>query len=173
MKTILGLLLFALFLTDTPFHSLNLKDTSGNTVDLSRYKGKRVLLVNTASQSKYSSQLEQLAMLQNTYKDSLAVILFPSNSFGNEPLTGAAFADSIRINNYPLVVAEKSDVTGSTANVVFQWLADKQKNGRLSNTPSDDYQKYLLDKNGMVIGVFASQLNPTDSLIHKTILKSY
>ena len=68
------------------------------------------------------------------------------------------------------MVAAKSDVKGNNLNPVFQYLFDKQKNGRISITINEDFKKVLLDKNGMVQGIFASQLDPMDSLLQKTIL---
>ena len=98
------------------------------------------------------------------------MIVFPTNSFNNEPLSNAAIADSMKAKGYTFVIAAKSDVTGANMNPVYKYLFDKQKNGRISLSINEDFKKILLDKNGMVQGVFASQLDPMDSLLQKTIV---
>ena len=72
-------------------------NVSGNTISFSQFKGKKVLIVNTASTSKYKRQFESLQQLYAKYKDSLTVIIFPSNSFSNEPLSNLAIADSMKV----------------------------------------------------------------------------
>jgi len=163
-------ILFALLLPDNSFYDIKIPNVSGNTISFSQFKGKKVLIVNTASTSKYKRQIESLQQLYAKYKDSLTVIIFPSNSFSNEPLSNAAIADSMKARGYTFIVAAKSDVKGNNLNPVFQYLFDKQKNGRISITINEDFKKVLLDKNGMVQGIFASQLDPMDSLMQKTIL---
>lgn len=162
--------LFALLIADNPLYDISIQGVSGNSINFSQFKGKKILIVNTASTSKYKRQFESLQQLNAKYKDSLAIIIFPSNSFNNEPLSNAAIADSIKAKGYNFLVASKSDVMGTNLNPVFQYLFDKQKNGRISITINEDFKKVLLDKNGMVQGIFASQLDPMDSLLQKTIL---
>jgi glutathione peroxidase len=166
---LLFVLLFTIFFPENGFYDITIYNVSGNSISLSQFKGKKVLIINTASGSKYYRQLGSLQKLHSKYSAGLAIIAFPSNSFNNEPLSNSALADSMRAKGYTFIVASKSDVTGPGMNPVFQYLSDKQKNGRTSINVSDDFKKILLDKNGMVQGVFASQLDPMDSLLQKII----
>ena len=108
---LLIVLLFAMLLPDNSFYDISIQNVSGNTINFSQFKGRKVLIVNTASTSKYKRQFESLQQLYAKYKDSLTVIVFPSNSFNNEPLNNAAIADSIKAKGYTFMVAAKSAVT--------------------------------------------------------------
>jgi len=169
MKTILALLLIAV-LADSSFYNLSTQTAAGGTVNLSQYKGKKVLIVNGASGSKFSKQYESLQQLYTKYKDSLSVIVFPSNSFGNEPLDNAAISAAMQASGCTYTVAAKTDVTGTGLHAVYGWLGDRAQNTRIGVTTSEDFKKILLDKNGMIIGIFGAPLDPMDSLIQKSIL---
>lgn len=166
----LFVLLLLVFLPDNVFYDITIQNVTGNTISFSQFKGKKILIVNAASASKYNRQMGNLQKLYSKYSSNLAVIVFPTNSFNNEPLSNAAIADSMKAKGYTFVIAAKSDVTGANMNPVYKYLFDKQKNGRISLSINEDFKKILLDKNGMVQGVFASQLDPMDSLLQKTIV---
>ncbi len=169
MKAILTLLV-ATLLFDSSFYSLSLQTATGSQVNLSQMKGKKVLIVNGASASKYSKQYQSLQTLYEKFKDSLEIIVFPSNSFGNEPLDNAAIAADLAAKGCRYLVAAKSDVTGAAQHPVFGWLADRRQNTRLDLATKEDFKKVLLDKNGLITGVFGSPLDPMDSLIIKSII---
>jgi glutathione peroxidase len=168
MKLLVSLLTLAFFVESTVYN-LSMPAASGATINMSDFRNKKVLLVNTASNSKYNVQLDKLQELQVKYHDSLVVIMVPSNSFNNEPLSGADIAAQAQAKGYGFLVAAKTDVAGASSQAVYQWLADKQQNTRISVPVKDDFMKILLDKKGMISGIFASQLSPMDSLMQKAI----
>jgi glutathione peroxidase len=156
------------------FHSLSFQNVDGNTVNMSSYQGKKVLLVNMATGSNKVSQLAGLQQLQQQYGDSLMVIVFPSNSFGHESRSNSEIKQFCQTNyNSTFIIAEKSAVTGSGNHPVFSWLADKMKNGEMDAVTGGDFQKFLVDKDGMLIGVFSPKVSPTDSEIIEAITTSF
>jgi glutathione peroxidase len=145
----------------------------GTNVPMAQYQGKKMLLVNIASQSQYAAiQLPQLQHLYQLYKDSLVVIAFPSNDFGNEPRTNAELKLLLQ-NTYHIgfPVSVKTTVKDSLASVhpVYKWLQNQSENGSVNVKVKKDFQKYVVDKNGTIIGIFGSKTNPMDSAIIKTI----
>lgn len=134
------------------------------------YAGKKILLVNIATNSNRVRQLSELKQLQDQYRDSLVVLGFPSNSFGNEPRSNEEilhFCISEYQINFPL--ASKVDVCGYDKATVFTWLSDVTMNGSMNAPAKSDFQKYLLDKNGNLIAVFSGSVSPLDSTVISAI----
>ncbi|MBG9377716.1 glutathione peroxidase [Panacibacter sp. DH6] len=144
-------------------------DIDDNTVNMSSFIGKKVLIVNTAS-SGDSIQFAGLETLYNTYHDSLVIIAFPSNSFGNEPLENAAIK-SLMTTKYDthFILAGKTSVTGNDQLALFQWLTQDSLNNTLSTIIQADFYKFLVDENGELMGVFSNEVLPLDSNIIKAI----
>ncbi|HNU88527.1 MAG TPA: glutathione peroxidase [Ferruginibacter sp.] len=143
----------------------SLKDTliDGTEFDFEKLKGKKVLLVNTASDCGYTGQYDDLQKLSEKYKDKLVVIGFPANDFkeqekgSNEEI--AAFCKMNFGVSFPLM--KKSSVKkGLWQNPVFQWLTDPAKNGWSSQQPSWNFCKYIVDENGRLTNYFASTVEP-------------
>jgi glutathione peroxidase len=170
-----SILLPFVLLVQMSLYTLSFRDSDGNTISLSDYAGKKVLLVNTASGSSLSDQYSQLEQLYQSHKDSLVVIAFPSNSFGHEPdSNSAAIADSIRMRyNVHFIIASKTEVAGVGKDSVFQWL-----NGELSDEQHftqqvyGDFQKVLLSADGNIIGVFAPEIEPLNPILVSSIESS-
>lgn len=143
----------------------SLKDTliDDTEFDFVKLRGKRVLLVNTASDCGYTGQYDDLQKLSEKYKDKLVVIGFPANDFkeqekgSNEEI--AAFCKMNFGVRFPLM--KKSSVKkGLWQNPVFQWLTDPAKNGWNSQQPSWNFCKYIVDENGRLTNYFASTVEP-------------
>ncbi|MDH7459818.1 hypothetical protein QEG73_00970 [Chitinophagaceae bacterium 26-R-25] len=151
-------LILNLFLVVNTIYNYNIPSASGGEIKFSDFSGKKVLIVNVASQSKYSQQLQRLDSLQIQYLDSLVVVVIPSNSFGHEPM------DSIQVqtafNGYHFKVAAKSSITGAGQSVLYNWLTNEAENERFSSQVKDDFQKYLIDGTGNLIGIFVSSVDP-------------
>lgn len=162
--------LFGIYLTS--IYTLQYTSLNGTEVNISQFKGKKMLLVNIASQSPYAAvQVPQLEQLYQQYKDSLVVIGFPSNDFGNEPRTNEELKLLMQ-NTYHVSfpVTVRSGVKDSTGvHPVYSWLQHKEQNGDVHTTVKGDFQKYLVDGDGMIIGIFSPQVNPLDSSIIKAI----
>ena len=136
-------------------------DSTGGVIDFSAFRHKKILLVNIATQNRYNSQLKKLEQLYQLYKDSLVIVVFPSNSFGHEPGTNASITaychDSCGIS-FP--IAGINPVSGAYKQTVYQWLTTIGQNGRVDGDVIGDYQKFLVNEDGQLIGVFAPSIDP-------------
>jgi glutathione peroxidase len=161
--------LSVLWSLQSDIYQLSFKDNQGNVVNLSAFRGKKILIVNTASQSKYASQYSSLEQLYEKYQDSLMIIAFPSNDFGKEPGNDSAIASYVAQYNIQFTLAAKSSVSGANIDSVYGWLTDGNQNGQMSNPVPGNFFKYLINSNGMIIGLFAPQVDPMDSTIQQAI----
>ncbi|MDP3437293.1 MAG: glutathione peroxidase [Bacteroidales bacterium] len=146
------------------FYSLSFNTITGETFKFDKLKGKKVLIVNTASKCGYTPQFKGLEELSKQYSDNLVVIGFPSNDFGAQDPGSNSDIKSFCEENYGVtfMMMEKSSVKGSGKNVVHQWLTDKNKNGWNTNEPSWNFGKYLIDEKGKLIAFYPSKVKPMD-----------
>jgi len=166
----IGILIATIFLSIS-IYSISVNNIDGQTIHFSDYSGKKILIVNTATNSSYVNQYAHLEQLYQLYKDSLVVIAIPSNSFGNEPGSNQAIKDFVTSNyNAHFTLGEKVPVTGADATPIYQWLEQESQNGTMNNELNGDFQKFLISKDGSLIGVFSPVIDPMDSLIQKAIL---
>lgn len=169
MKLLTLLVASYFFITAIPIYNYQFDTYNSGVINFSNFQGKKMLLVNIASQNSRISQLAELKQLQQQFGDSLIIIAFPSNSFSNEPLADSAInalCSSYQVN-FP--IAMKSDVRGSTVNSLYAWLADEAKNGSISIPCKSDFQKYIIDKNGNIKAVFAGSVSPLSSEVISAI----
>ncbi|MFK8105255.1 MAG: glutathione peroxidase [Saprospiraceae bacterium] len=155
-------------------HQFTVQNIEGEAVDLSIYKGKVLLIVNTASKCGFTPQLESMETLYNEFQDKgFEILAFPSNDFaGQEPLKGKEIQEFCVLNyqaNYPIFA--KLSVKGKNADELFKFLSDKQLNGQVNSTPKWNFHKYLVDKEGNVVDYFYSFTSPTSSRVKKAIAK--
>lgn len=156
------------------FYSLKAVLNDGTILDMASLKGKKILLVNTASECGYTGQYDQLQKLYNQRNNELIIIGFPANDFKEqEKGTNEEIASFCKKNfgvSFPLiqksVVVKKPD-----QNNVFQWLTDPAKNGWNSQAPTWNFCKYLVNENGVLIDFFASGIEPTGTEIANAINK--
>lgn len=149
-------------------HSFKVKDLSGNEFDFASLKGKKILIVNTASECGLTPQYEQLQEIYEKYQDKNFVIVgFPANNFGEqEPGTNAEIGAFCKKNygvTFPMM--EKISVKGSDMHAVYQFLTQKAKNGLEDSTVEWNFQKYLIDENGHLVDVISPRVLPNDSSI--------
>lgn len=155
-------------------HQFKFKDLQGKEVNFQDYKGKVLMVVNTASECGFTPQYGALEELYKEYKDKgLEIIAFPSNQFGGqEPLEGDDIEEFCQVNyGVSFKVMEKSDVKGSDANPVFTFLSDKKRNGSVGLSPKWNFQKYVVDKEGHVRDYYLSPTSPTAGRVKKKIEK--
>jgi len=155
-------------------HQFTFNDISEKPINFADYKGKVLLLVNTASKCGFTPQYKGLEKLYQTYKnDGLEIIAFPSNQFaGQEPMENEDIAEFCQRNyGVSFRVMEKSNVKGANANPIFQFLTDKKRNGKVSSAPKWNFQKYVVDKNGNVRDYFYSITEPESKKIIKLVEK--
>jgi glutathione peroxidase len=156
-------------------HQYKIKNAKGAEIDLSKYKGKVVLVVNTASKCGFTPQFEGLEELYKEYKDKgLEIIGMPSNEFaGQEPNNAEGAQEFCQINygvSFP--ITEKVHVKkGPEQHEVFQFLTDKKLNGQVNLAPLWNFQKYLIDKDGHVVDYFLTVTKPNSAKVKKAIQK--
>ncbi len=141
----------------------------GSTIDFSKYKGKKVLIVNTASECGYTPQYADLQKLYEAHKSNLVIVGFPANNFGGqEPGTNTEIKEFCKKNygvTFPM--AGKVSVKGDDIHPIFKWLTTKSENGVLDAEIKWNFTKFLLDEKGKLIAVFPSKVNPNSEEITK------
>ncbi len=146
------------------FYDLSYTDINGNKVSMSEYKGKKILIVNTASKCGYTPQYKDLEKLYEERKGNLVIIGFPANDFlGQEPGSNKEIAEFCSTNyNITFPMSEKITVKGDEMHPVYKWLTDKDINGWNTQEPKWNFHKYLVNENGELIKVFPSGVKPYD-----------
>lgn len=168
MKTLVILLAL---MVSAPKSVYDFKITSleGKAIDLKKYKGKKILIVNTASKCGYTPQYAELQQLATKYKDKLVVIGFPANNFGGqEPGSNSDIKDfcSKNFGGITFPMAEKSSVKGIDINPLFQYLTTAE-NADFIGDIKWNFEKFLLDENGKLIHRFRSAVKPMSEDITK------
>ena len=153
-------------------YDFEVKDLAGKTVKLSDYKGKVLLIVNTASGCGLTPQLDTLQKLYEKYHDKGFEILgFPSDQFaGQEPLKGEAIQEFCSVNyGVKFKIFAKNKVKGNEAQPVYKYLAEQSKVLGFNNYPVWNFQKYLIDRNGKVADWFNPWKLPDNDKIAEAI----
>ncbi|GEM65395.1 glutathione peroxidase [Sphingobacterium faecium NBRC 15299] len=145
---------------------------NGQEKSLADYKGKVLLIVNTASQCVFTRQFKSLEKLYQTYKnEGFEILAFPSNNFGKqEPLTGYTLETFCRINqqvSFPIF--KRSHVCGEYTSPLYRYLAHKDENGRIESKPLWNFHKYLINKKGEVVDYFYPTTSPNASKVKKRV----
>ncbi|MGN0002487.1 MAG: glutathione peroxidase [Sphingobacterium composti] len=145
---------------------------SGNYKSLSDYRGKVLLIVNTASGCYFRKQFKTLEKLYQKYKDKgFEILAFPSNDFANqEPRTGSNLETYCRIQegvNFP--VFKRIHVKGDYVDPLYKFLSHKSENGVVDSVPLWNFHKYLIDKEGRVVDFYYSFTSPSSSTIYRQI----
>lgn len=152
-----------------PLHTIEINSLQGEAIDLSAYKGKKILFVNVASKCGFTPQYRELQELADTYKDQLIVIGVPCNQFGaQEPGTAKDIEEFCQVNyGVSFLITEKIDVKGANQHPLYEWLTSKRLNGKQNSTVKWNFQKYLIDEHGEFLDYFYSITKPTNSRITK------
>ena len=160
MKTILSsiLMMTTLVLNAQSIHTFKVAGIDGKQINLAAYKGKKILIVNTASKCGYTPQYESLQKVYDQYKDKLVILGFPCNQFGGqEPGNSDDISKFCEINygvSFPLT--EKVDVKGPGQHPLYTWLTQKKFNGVKNSSVKWNFQKYLIDEEGKLIDFYYS-----------------
>jgi glutathione peroxidase len=142
----------------------------GKPLDIAQFKGKKILIVNTASKCGFTPQYADLEKLYTQYKDKLVVIGFPANNFGQQEPGTAQEITEFCTKNYGVTfpMAEKSDVVGDNISPLFKYLTDQAHSlGVADPVVKWNFTKFLIDENGKLIAVFPSKVKPMDEQITK------
>ena len=143
-------------------HQFKVAALDGGTIDFVSFKGKKILVVNTASKCGYTPQYKDLEALYEKYKDKLVIVGFPANNFAwQEPGSNAEIKDFCEKNygvTFPM--AAKISVKGKNMAPIYHWLTHKEENGVMDATISWNFNKFLLDENGKLMEHFSSNVKP-------------
>ena len=153
----------------TGIYDFKLKTVDGKPMDMAQFKGKKLLIVNTASKCGYTKQYADLQELHEKYGSKITVVGFPANNFGGqEPGSNAEIKDFCKKNygvSFPM--AGKVSVKGEDIHPLFRWLTSKTENGVMDAEIKWNFTKFLLDENGKLIAYFPSKVNPMSEEITK------
>jgi glutathione peroxidase len=146
-------------------YDFTVKDIDGNTYSLAQLKGKKILIVNTASKCGFTPQYAELEELYKEYGGEKFVIIgFPANNFlSQEPGTNNEIKDFCTRNygvTFPMM--EKISVKGKDMHPLYQWLTEKSKNGVQNSEVKWNFQKYLINESGELVKVVESRTKPMD-----------
>lgn len=149
-------------------YTFKVKDLSGNDFDFASLKGKKILIVNTASECGLTPQYEQLQAIYEKYQDKNFVIVgFPANNFGaQEPGSNEQIKTFCKQNygvTFPMM--SKISVKGSDMHEIYKFLTQKAKNGLEDSEVEWNFQKYLIDEKGHLVDVISPRVLPNDSSI--------
>ena len=185
MKTFFITLLLAVTLTGGSIYDFKVPGLDGNSIDFSAYKGKKIMIVNTASKCGNTPQYADLEKLYEKYKGKLVIIGFPANNFGEqEPGSNTEIQEFCKKNygvTFPM--AEKISVRGDDVAPIYKWLVDQSKE-MAKSLPGDNskdlvykkwlqdpvnwnFTKFLIDENGKLVAVFHNKVSPMSEEVLK------
>lgn len=165
MRFALIALLLTINLENPPamsFYDFEMNAIDGSAINFSDYAGKKVLLVNTASECGFTPQYEDLQGLHEAHGDKVVILGFPANNFGGqEPGSNTVIAQFCKANyGVTFQMMEKISVLGSDRSELYSWLEEQS-----GSAPNWNFCKYLIDENGKVIGFYPSSVNPMEEAI--------
>lgn len=152
-------------------HGFKIESLDGGTLDFAQYKGKKILVVNTASECGYTPQYKALQQLYTENKEHLVIVGFPCNDFGGQEPGNSQTIQSFCQKNYGVSfpMAAKVSITNNPA-PIYKWLTNKKENGVLDANVRWNFNKFLLDENGRMLAYFPSSIAPDDAEL-KALLK--
>ena len=142
-------------------HRFKVEGIDGKEIDFADFQGKKLIVVNVASECGFTPQYQQLQELYQQFKDKIVVIGIPTNDFGGqEPGTNREIREFCTLNygvTFPLT--NKLSVQNAP---IFKWLTQKSENGVMDNEVAWNFQKYLIDEAGQLVKVYPSVVQPID-----------
>ena len=148
-------------------YDLKIEGIEGNEIDFGLFRGKKILLVNTASECGFTPQFEGLQKLSEKFKHKLIVVGMPSNDFGAQEPRSENELQNFCQRNYGVTfpLSKKIAVIGDHKHEIFQWLTTKEMNGWNDRDPNWNFCKYLVDEKGNLINFFSHKMDPMDPAI--------
>lgn len=168
MKSLLLTLIVSATLTGG-IYDFKVAGLDGKEIDFSKFKGKKILIVNTASKCGLTPQYEGLEELYKKYKDKLVIVGFPANNFaGQEPLNNSEIKDFCKQNygvTFPM--AEKISVKGDDTHALYTWLKSQAKEKGFTDPVTWNFGKFLVNEKGELIATFSPRTTPMSEEILK------
>ena len=148
-------------------YDLSFLDINGNTVSMKQFRGKKMILVNVASECGFTGQYEELQQLHETYGEKVTLIGFPCNQFGGQEPGSEAEIQTFCKKNYGVtfLMASKIDVKGESQHPIYEWLTSEALNGEEDSIVRWNFEKFLIDEQGNFVEHFRSQVNPMSKKI--------
>jgi glutathione peroxidase len=174
MKTYKMTLLFLLsvfsltaFTQPSGFYNFKVKTLEGQDFDFASLKGKKVMIVNTASKCGFTPQYKDLEEVYEKYQGNFVIIGFPANNFMNQEPGSATDIRKFCSENYGVTfpMMEKISVKGDDMHPLYKWLTSKDKNGVMDSEVKWNFQKYLIDENGKLVDVIYSKEKPSSDKV--------
>ncbi len=161
-------ILSILFSVTASIYDFKVPALEGGDIDFSKYKGKKVLIVNTASKCGLTPQYTELQQLHEKYKSKLVVVGFPANNFNQETGTNADISEFCK-KNYGVTfqMAEKVSVKGDDIHPLFKYLTEEAAKLGVEDPIKWNFTKFLLDENGKLLAVIPSKVKPSDESLTK------
>ena len=169
LRTVFFLTLISIagFGQSTGFYDFKVKTLEGNEFDFATLKGKKVMIVNTASKCGFTPQYKDLEEVYQKYKGEIEIIGFPANNFLNQEPGSAADIRKFCTENYGVTfpMMEKISVKGKDMAPVYKWLTSKELNGVMDSEVKWNFQKYLIDEKGKLVNVVYSKDKPNSDKV--------
>ena len=163
------LALMSLLVVAMSIYDFKVPALDGGTIDLSKYKGKKIMIVNTASKCGNTPQYEGLQQLHEKYKNTLVIVGFPANNFGQQdPGTNEEIKEFCKKNygvTFPM--AEKVSVKGEDVHPLFKYLTEEAKKMGFEDPIKWNFTKFLIDENGKLITVIHNKVQPMSEEVTK------
>lgn len=153
---------------DKTFHDFFATTIDGKMIDMSSFKGKKVLVVNTASRCGLTPQYEELEELYKTYGgENFIIIGFPANNFlSQEPGTNDEIKEFCEVNyGVSFQMMSKISVKGKDIDPIYKWLTSKEENGVMDSKVSWNFQKYMIDEEGRLVDYASPKESPLSDKI--------
>jgi len=150
------------------FYQLKAIANNGDTISFEKFRGKKVMIVNTASDCGYTAQYDELEKLHQQNKGNLVILGFPANDFKEqEKKKDAEIATFCKVNfGVSFQLMKKSHVVrGDAQNAVFKWLSDSTENGWCQQVPVWNFSKYVVNEKGVLTNFFAQTISPLDKKV--------
>lgn len=152
-------------------YDFKIKALDGSTIDFSKFKGKKILIVNTASHCGFTPQYEGLEKLYEEHKNNLVIVGFPSDNFGGQEFQNNDSISTFCKKNFGVTfpLTTRVDVKGDNATPMYKYLCNKAENGVLDATISWNFNKFIIDENGKLLQHFDSKVTPDSPELLKYI----
>ncbi len=148
-------------------HQFKIRGINQAEIDFATYEGKKVLIVNVASECGYTPQYKQLQELYEAFQDKLVIVGFPCNDFGGQEPGTQETIHTFCTRNYGVTfpLATKVSILPPDTHPIYKWLMQKDRNGKLDSSVQWNFHKYLLDEKGELIAAYPSSTLPIDEAI--------
>ena len=152
-------------------YDFKIASLDGGVIDFSRFKGKKILIVNTASKCGYTPQYKGLEKLYEDHKNNLVIVGFPSDNFKKQEFEDNKEIATFCQKNYGVTfpLTTRVDVVGDNVTPIFQYLTHKSENGVLDATISWNFNKFIIDENGNLLAHFDSKVTPESEELLKYV----